>query len=132
MLFGVLALIAVVTAGNLYLGTFKAGFENQPIARTDGLWNFLSMALVGLCGVFMSGCPLRQIVKAGHGDSDSHLRFRHADRRRRCPQFLAGHPARPGRRMAASWFVVLGPGRGVRHRPGLLPQGGSGSPVAAS
>ena len=71
MLFGVLALIAVVTAGNLYLGTFKAGFENQPIAHTDGLWNFLSMALVGLCGVFMSGCPLRQIVKAGHGDSDS-------------------------------------------------------------
>lgn len=71
MLIGVLALIAVVAAGNLYLGTFKPGFENQPIAHTDGLWNFLAMALVGLCGVFMSGCPLRQIVKAGHGDSDS-------------------------------------------------------------
>lgn len=71
MLFGVIGLIAVVMAGNLYYGTFKLGFDNQPIAHTDGIWNFLSMALVGLCGVFLSGCPLRQIVKAGHGDSDA-------------------------------------------------------------
>ncbi len=71
MLFGVIALILVVLVGNLYLGKFKLGFDMQPIAHTDGLWNFLSMTLVGICGVFLSGCPLRQIVKAGKGNGDA-------------------------------------------------------------
>ena len=70
MFLGALALVAVTFAGTVYLGKFKLGFEGQPIAHTDGLWNFLSMALVGICGVFLSGCPLRQIVKAGAGDGD--------------------------------------------------------------
>lgn len=71
MLFAAIALVLVVFAGDLVLGKFKLGFDMQPIAHADGLWNFLSMTLVGLCGVFLSGCPLRQIVKAGHGDGDS-------------------------------------------------------------
>lgn len=71
MLIGVIALCLVVLAGNLYLGKFKLGFDMQPIAHTDGLWNFLSMALVGVCGVFLGGCPLRQIVKAGTADGDA-------------------------------------------------------------
>lgn len=71
MLLGVVALIAIVTVGNIYLGKYKFGFEMQPIAHTDGLWNFLSMVLVGTCGVFLSGCPLRQIVKAGTADGDA-------------------------------------------------------------
>lgn len=28
-------------------------------------------SLVGLCGVFLSGCPLRQIVQAGQGNTDA-------------------------------------------------------------
>ncbi len=71
MMIGVMALILVVFVGNLYLGKFKLGFDMQPIAHTDGLWNFLSMALVGVCGLFLGGCPLRQIVKAGKGDGDA-------------------------------------------------------------
>lgn len=71
MFFGAVALVLVVFIGDLALGKFKLGFEGQPIAQTDGLWNFLSMILVGVCGVFLSGCPLRQIVKAGHADSDA-------------------------------------------------------------
>ena len=70
MFLGAMALVLVTFAGTVYLGKFKLGFEGQPIAHTDGLWNFLSMALVGICGVFLSGCPLRQIVKAGNGDGD--------------------------------------------------------------
>ena len=71
MFLGALALLAVVFAGDVATGKFNLGFENQPIAHTDGLWNFLSMVLVGICGVFLSGCPLRQIVKAGHADGDA-------------------------------------------------------------
>lgn len=71
MLIGAIALCLVVFVGNLYLGKFKLGFDMQPIAHTDGLWNFLSMALVGVCGVFLGGCPLRQIVKAGTADGDA-------------------------------------------------------------
>ncbi len=71
MALGVLALTAVVLIGNLIFGNFKLGFEGQPIAHTDGLWNFLSMLLVGLCGAYISGCPLRQIVGAGQGNGDA-------------------------------------------------------------
>lgn len=71
MALGVLALTLLVAAGNLYLGKFTLGFDNQPIAHSDGVWNFLSMALVGLCGVFITGCPLRQLVSAGQGSSDA-------------------------------------------------------------
>jgi len=73
MALGVLALLAVVMIGNLWLGNFKPGFAGQPIAHSDGLWNFLSMLLVGLCGAFVSGCPLRQIVGAGQGNGDAAL-----------------------------------------------------------
>lgn len=71
MFFAAMALVLVVLAGNLYLATFKLGFDMQPIAHKDGLWNFLSMTLVGICGLFLGGCPLRQIVKAGKADSDA-------------------------------------------------------------
>ncbi len=71
MLIGVIVLMLVVLVGNLALGKFHLGFENQPIAHTDGLWNFLSLMLVGLCGVLISGCPLRQLVQAGQGNADA-------------------------------------------------------------
>jgi YedE family putative selenium metabolism protein len=71
MLLGVVALLAVVFAGNAALGQFHPGFDAQPIAHVDGLWNFLGMMLVGICGVFLGGCPLRQVVGAGQGNTDA-------------------------------------------------------------
>jgi YedE family putative selenium metabolism protein len=71
MLLGVVALTLVVFIGNLALGRVNIGFENQPIAHNDALWNFLGMMLVGLSGVFLGGCPLRQVVEAGQGNSDA-------------------------------------------------------------
>lgn len=71
MMIGVIVMIAVVMIGNIALGKFKLGFEMQPIAHTDIIWNFLPMVLVGICGVFLGGCPLRQIVRAGTADSDA-------------------------------------------------------------
>ena len=50
---------------------FHLGFEDQPIAHTDGLWNCLGMLLVGFGCVLLGGCPLRQLVMSGEGNSDS-------------------------------------------------------------
>ena len=50
---------------------FHLGFKGQPIAHTDGLWNCLGMLLVGFSCVLLGGCPLRQLVMSGEGNSDS-------------------------------------------------------------
>jgi len=65
------ALIIAGIIGNLIFGKFNLGFEGQPIAHTDGLWNFLGMTLVGLCSVLLGGCPFKQLILAGSGNSDS-------------------------------------------------------------
>ncbi|MEG1547411.1 MAG: YedE family putative selenium transporter [Clostridia bacterium] len=67
--FGVI--IVTVLIGNLILGNFKLGFTDQPIAHTDGVWNFLGMTVVGWGSVMLGGCPLRQLILAGEGNSDS-------------------------------------------------------------
>ncbi len=71
LLLGFIAIIVFTLAGNLVLGKFNLGFAEQPVAHTDGLWNFLGMALVGWGSVLLSGCPLRQLILAGEGNADS-------------------------------------------------------------
>lgn len=71
LLSGFVAVIVTVLVGNLILGRFNLGFENQPVAHTDGLWNFLGMALVGWGSVLLGGCPMRQLILAGEGSSDA-------------------------------------------------------------
>ncbi len=71
MLWGFLAVIVTTIVGNVILGKFHVSFIEQPVAHTDGLWNFLGMALVGWGSVYLGGCPLRQLVLAGEGNSDS-------------------------------------------------------------
>ncbi len=56
---------------NLILGQFNLGFEQQPAAHSSHLWNFLSMALVGLAATLLGGCPLRQLILSGEGDNDA-------------------------------------------------------------
>ena len=68
---GVAALFLVVLAGNLILGSFNLGFIGQPVAHTDGIWNFLGMGIVGLAAVLAGGCPLRQLILAGEGNGDA-------------------------------------------------------------
>jgi len=65
------AIIIAVLAGNLALGKFSLGFEDQPIAHTEALWNLLGMVLVGWGSVLLGGCPLRQLILAGEGNTDS-------------------------------------------------------------
>jgi hypothetical protein len=71
LLGGVLALLVFAFATNLILGQFKAGFEGQPIAHTNHLWNFLGMSLSGLAFALAGGCPGRQLFLSGEGDADA-------------------------------------------------------------
>lgn len=71
MLWGAVAIIVTVVLGNLILGKFHLGFDGQPITHTDGVWNFLGMALAGWGSVLLGGCPMRQLILAGEGNSDS-------------------------------------------------------------
>ncbi|MDP2853353.1 MAG: YedE family putative selenium transporter [Smithellaceae bacterium] len=68
---GVAALLVFAFVMNLILGQFKPGFEGQPIAHTDHLWNFLGMTLAGLAFVLAGGCPGRQLFLSGEGDMDA-------------------------------------------------------------
>ncbi|MBN2578734.1 MAG: YedE-related selenium metabolism membrane protein [Pirellulales bacterium] len=68
LLVGLAAALVIAFVTNLALGQFRPGFTGQPIAHSNHLWSFLSMALVGLSAVLLGGCPLRQLVLAGQGD----------------------------------------------------------------
>jgi YedE family putative selenium metabolism protein len=63
----------LVNYGLTQLGTplFRPGFEGQPIAHTQELWNFLGMALSGLAFTLAGGCPGRQLIMTGEGDGDA-------------------------------------------------------------
>ena len=71
LLYGFIAIIVAAAIGNLITGNFNLGFAGQPVAHSDALWNFMGMVLVGFASVLLGGCPLRQLILAGSGNSDS-------------------------------------------------------------
>ena len=77
LLLGFLAILVSALACNLVLNAatpdayFHLGFTGQAVAHTDGLWNFLGMLLAGFGCVLLGGCPLRQLVLSGEGNTDS-------------------------------------------------------------
>ncbi|MCC8163426.1 MAG: YedE-related selenium metabolism membrane protein [Lachnospiraceae bacterium] len=75
LLVGFLMIIVAALVCNLLVGSFNLGFVDQPIAHSDGLWNFLGMLLVGYGCALLGGCPLRQLVLAGEGNVDSAVTF---------------------------------------------------------
>ena len=66
---------AVMLVFNLATGGFKLSFAGQPVAHSQHLWNFLGMYAVGFAAVLAGGCPLRQLILAGQGSSDSAVTF---------------------------------------------------------
>lgn len=70
---GILALFVAAFAMNWLTGGLHFGFEKQPIAHTDSLWNFCGMMTAGLAFALAGGCPGRQLFMAGEGDSDAAL-----------------------------------------------------------
>lgn len=75
LLIGFVAILVAALVGNLVLGKFNLGFLEQPVAHNDGLWNFLGMLLAGYGCCLLGGCPLRQLVLTGEGNTDSAATF---------------------------------------------------------
>lgn len=69
------ALFAVMTIYNIATDNFHLSFSGQPIAHSQHLWNILGMYVVGFAAVLAGGCPLRQLILAGQGSSDSAVTF---------------------------------------------------------
>jgi YedE family putative selenium metabolism protein len=74
---GVAAFFIAAIVTNYAVGNFGAGgiyhwgFADQPVAHDVHLWNFLGMALVGLAATLIGGCPLRNCILSGEGDTDA-------------------------------------------------------------
>ncbi|MBP1763475.1 MAG: putative selenium metabolism protein, YedE family [Firmicutes bacterium] len=68
-IYGVIFLAAFI--GNQYFGFFKLGFADQPLAHSMHIWNFFGLFLVGLAATLAGGCPLRQLIMAGEGNTDA-------------------------------------------------------------
>jgi YedE family putative selenium metabolism protein len=73
LLTGVLAFVVTAFVLNLLLGKVHVGFENQPVAHSAHIWNFLGMLIAGWAFSLAGGCPGRQIFMAGEGDADAGL-----------------------------------------------------------
>jgi hypothetical protein len=68
---GVAATLVFAFVTNWIVGQFHPGFEGQPVAHTNHIWNFLGMALSGLAFTLAGGCPGRQLFLSGEGDMDA-------------------------------------------------------------
>lgn len=70
--FFIAALVTNYVAGNFGAeGIYHWGFADQPVSHTDHVWNFFGMGLLGLAAVMIGGCPLRNLVLSGEGDTDA-------------------------------------------------------------
>ena len=67
--------MSVMLVFNLATGGFKLSFAGQPVAHSQHIWNILGLYAVGFAAVLAGGCPLRQLVLAGQGSSDSAVTF---------------------------------------------------------
>ena len=70
LLMGFVAILIALIVGNLIVGKFTLKMGG-PVAHAVHVWNFLGMVLVGIGSVLLGGCPLRQLILAGSGNSDS-------------------------------------------------------------
>ncbi len=68
---GFAAIFVIALIGNLVTGMFNPGFLEQPVAHSDWVWNFLGMTVLGLAAVMAGGCPMRQLILSGEGNSDA-------------------------------------------------------------
>ena len=71
LLSGFVAIFVAALIANLTVDQFHLSFDAQPVAHTQHLWNFLGMLVVGFGSVLLGGCPLRQLILSGEGNTDS-------------------------------------------------------------
>lgn len=69
---GFVAIFIAALVMNLITGQFRPGFTQiGMVAHSDHIFNYLGMLLCGFGCVLLGGCPMRQLILAGEGNSDS-------------------------------------------------------------
>lgn len=71
LLIGFISIFLSSLIGNILTNNFHLSMADQPVAHMNILWNILGMALVGFACVLLGGCPMRQLILAGSGNTDS-------------------------------------------------------------
>jgi YedE family putative selenium metabolism protein len=71
LLSGIVSMLVFAFLASYLRGLYEPGFEGQPGSHLAYGWSFLGMALVGIVSIMMEGCPFRQLILAGQGNSDA-------------------------------------------------------------
>ena len=71
LLISLLSFFGFALAASLLTGQFSFGLHGQPSSNESYGWAFLGMFMVGFGSILIRGCPLRQLVAAGQGDTDA-------------------------------------------------------------
>ncbi len=71
LLIGVGSFFLFALVADLVTGQFSPGWHGQPSSNESHIWNFLGMAMVGFGSVLIKGCPFRQLILSGQGDTDA-------------------------------------------------------------
>ena len=68
---GMSSLFLFALVASLLTGQFSLAWHGQPSSNESNLWNFLAMGMVGFGSVLIRGCPFRQLIASGQGDTDA-------------------------------------------------------------
>lgn len=71
LLLSIGSFLGFALVANLLSGQFNFGIHGQPSSNESYGWAFMGMLLVGFGSVLIRGCPLRQFIAAGQGDTDA-------------------------------------------------------------
>ena len=71
LLIGIGSFFLFALVASLLTGQFSLSWHGQPSSNESYIWNFLGMLIVGFGSVLIKGCPFRQLVSAGQGDTDA-------------------------------------------------------------
>ncbi|MDD5772728.1 MAG: YedE family putative selenium transporter [bacterium] len=71
LLYGSFAFLISAFLSYLFIKDFQPGTIAYQGSSPSYIWDFLGMGLVGFSGSLAGGCPFRQLILAGSGDSDA-------------------------------------------------------------
>jgi len=71
LLMSIVSFFMVALVASLLTGQFSLGVHGQPSSNESYGWSFLGMLMVGFGSILIKGCPLRQLISAGQGDTDA-------------------------------------------------------------
>lgn len=71
LMVGIILMLAAALITSIITGQFHLGMNDQPGSHLSHGWSFMGMFLTGFASVLLGGCPYRQLILAGEGNTDS-------------------------------------------------------------